>query len=133
MKNFITRIISHTLMLSVLSMSILASNAQAAMITSDQLASSQTASLDRERLHSFFDRADVQAQLQARGVSSEVAKSRVDALTDNEVASLSGQLDNLPAGGVDVVGFLLLIFIVLIITDVLGLTKVFSFTKSARR
>ena len=133
MKNFITRIISHILMLSVLSMSILASNAQAAMISSDQLASSQATSQDRERIRSFFDRADVQAQLQARGVSSEAAKSRVDALTDNEVASLSGQLDNLPAGGVDVVGFLLLIFIVLIITDVLGLTKVFSFTKSARR
>lgn len=51
------------------------------------------------------------------------------ALTDEEARTLSQQLDSLPAGGVDVLGTVLIVFIVLLITDVLGFTKVFSFTR----
>jgi hypothetical protein len=65
-------------------------------------------------------------------VNAAAAQARVDALTDKEVASISGELDSLPAGG-DIIGLLLTIIIVLIITDILGLTKVFSFTRSQRR
>ena len=77
----------------------------------------------------FFDRADVQAQLQARGVNSESAKARVNTMTDYEIASINGHLDTLPAGGLDILGFFLFIFIILLITDILGLTRVFNFTR----
>jgi len=93
--------------------------------------SSQTAQLDREHLRALFDRKDVREQLQARGVDADAARARVDALTDNEVASINGKLDNLPAGG-DIVGAVVFVFIVLLITDILGLTKVFPFTHSIR-
>lgn len=136
MKNFAARFISPILIISMLSMSIWVPNAQATLITTEQIAGHQTAQQDRERVRAFFDREDVKAQLQARGVSSEAAKARVDALTDNEVASIAGHIDSLPAGG-DVfgglIGALVFIFIVLLITDILGLTKVFSFTKTIRR
>lgn len=136
MKNFLTRFVSQILIISMLSMSIWIPNAQATLITADQVAGNQVSQHDRERVRAFFDREDVQTQLQARGVSSEAAKARVDALTDNEVASIAGHIDSLPAGG-DVlgglIGALLFIFIVLLITDILGLTKVFSFTKPIRR
>jgi len=124
----ISRYISRTLMLSVLCMSIWTPVAQATLITSEQVADIQTAQNNRERVREFFDRADVQTQLQARGISADSAKTRVDMMTDNEIASINGHLDELPAGG-DIVGVLFLVFIILLITDILGLTNVFSFVK----
>jgi hypothetical protein len=129
MESKFIKFISRVLMLSVLCLSIWTPVAQAALITSEQLAVSQTAQNNRERVREFFDRADVQAQLQARGISADSAKSRVDMMTDSEIASINGHLDNLPAGGMDILGFFLLIFIILLITDILGLTHVFNFVR----
>jgi hypothetical protein len=86
---------------------------------------------ERVRVADFFDRAEGRAQLQARGVSAEEVKDRVAALTDEEARELAGRIDNLPAGG-DVLGILLTVFIVLLITDILGFTKVFPFTRPIR-
>jgi hypothetical protein len=133
MENFMTRLISQALIFSMLSMSIWLPSAQATMISAEQVADNQVSQQGRERVRAFFDREDVQTQLQANGVSSESAKARVDAMTDSEIASINGHLDKLPAGGADVLGFLLFIFIVLLITDILGLTKVFTFTRSIVR
>jgi len=58
-------------------------------------------------------------------------QARVDALSDQEVTQLAGQLETLPAGGDGLVGALVFIFIVLLITDLLGLTRIFPF--SSRR
>jgi hypothetical protein len=38
----------------------------------------------------------------------------------------------LPAGGSSVIGVLFAVFIILLITDILGLTKVFPFTRPVR-
>ena len=58
-------------------------------------------------------------------------RSRVDALTDAETTQLMAQIDQAPAGG-EVLGVLFSIFIILLITDILGLTKIFPFTRSVR-
>jgi hypothetical protein len=86
---------------------------------------------ERARVSSFMDREDVRAQLQSHGVSTADVKARVAAMTDDEVQQLAGQIDSLPAGG-DVLGILLTVFIVLLITDILGFTKIFPFTRSIR-
>jgi hypothetical protein len=52
-------------------------------------------------------------------------------MTDDEVRSIAGRIDSLPAGG-DVLGILFTVFIVLLVTDILGFTKVFPFTRSIR-
>lgn len=96
----------------------LALPAQAGMIATDQ-----------GRLIEFLDRAEVQAQLQAYGVSADEVKLRVGALTDEEAAELAARIDTLPAGGVSIIGALLFVFIVLLVTDILGFTKVFPFTR----
>ena len=49
-----------------------------------------------------------------------------------EVAQLAEQIDRAPAAGADVLGFFLVLFVVLLITDALGMTKVFPFTRSMR-
>jgi hypothetical protein len=87
--------------------------------------------VERARVAEFLDRQDVQAQLQARGVSADEVKARVAALTDEEARQMASRIDSLPAGG-DVLGILLTVFIVLLITDILGFTKVFPFTRPIR-
>jgi hypothetical protein len=99
--------------------------AHAGMVTTHE-------ALDRDRITSVLDRADVQAQLQAYGVSPSEVKARIAALTDEEAAELAARIDSLPAGGIGIIGAILVVFLVLLITDILGLTKVFPFTRPMR-
>jgi hypothetical protein len=86
----------------------------------------------QERISSLLDRADVRAQLQAYGVSPSEVKARVAALTDEEAAELAAKIDSLPAGGIGIIGAILVVFLVLLLTDILGLTKIFPFTRPIR-
>lgn len=101
--------------------------ASAGIVTTDQVASSA----QRERVRNFLDRQEVRAKLESLGVDPNAAKARVDALTDQEANDLAASIDRLPAGG-DILGLVFTVFIVLLITDILGLTKVFPFTRSVR-
>ena len=69
------------------------------------------------------------------GVDPAEAQRRVDALTPEQVAAVQGRLNQLPAGGFvgEVVGALLIVFLVLLITDIVGLTDVFPFVKKPAR
>jgi hypothetical protein len=72
---------------------------QAAMVGTGQLISAQQEQGERDKIRTFIGRAEVASQLQALGVNPETAKQRVDALTDEEVQRIAGNLDALPAGG----------------------------------
>ena len=85
--------------------------------------------LERERVTNLLERAEVQAQLHAFGVSPAEVKARVAAMSDAEVADLAARIDELPAGGASILGVALIVFLVLLLTDILGYTKVFPFTK----
>jgi hypothetical protein len=110
--------------------------AQAELVATDRVEAARQAPLPgRELLGSLFDRADVRAALERQGVSADDAKARVDALSDDEVERLAARFDSLPAAGSGfetalVIGFL--VFVTLLITDILGFTKVFSFTRPAK-
>ena len=105
--------------------------AQAGMLSTGQAVGSAA----RERINGLLERQDLQAKLAAYGVKVSDVQARVAALSDDEVAQLSSQIDNAPAGA-DAAGALigaaLLVFLVLLITDILGFTKVFPFTKSIK-
>ena len=94
----------------------------------------EAANPERSRVLTVLERSDVQAALQAHGVSLADVKARVAAMTDDEVTQLAGQIDSLPAGGSDLLTIILVVFIVLLITDLLGLTHIFPFmSKSAKK
>jgi hypothetical protein len=99
----------------------------AGIVSTDQAASGA----ERERVRGFLDRVEVRDRLQSMGVDADAARARVDALTDDEAKDLASRIDQLPAGG-DVLGVVFVIFIILLVTDILGLTKVFPFTRSMR-
>jgi len=84
---------------------------------------------DRETLRALLERADVRARLESLGVDPRHAEQRVDALTDEEVGHLVGQVGGLPAGGSSILGVLFAVFVILLITDLLGLTRVFPFVR----
>lgn len=102
--------------------------AQAALVGTDAALSSGM----RERVISALERTDVRERLQAYGVSAQDVKSRVAALSDDELGQLAAGMDSLPAGGDSIIGALVFVFLVLLITDILGLTKIFPFTRSVR-
>ena len=105
---------------------------QAALISTEQVVSVAAAQQNRAKIAATFARPEVQAELQKMGISTEEAQARVAALTDAETVSVAHQIDSLPAGGDGVVGALIFIFVLLLVTDILGLTKVFPFTRSVR-
>lgn len=127
------RITGRILMLSMLSLSLPLQSVQAAMIGTDKVTTSATqVQFDRARIRALIDRDDVRTALQQEGIDTQTAHARVNALTDDEVRQLAGNLDQLPAGG-DILGVLLTVFIVLLVTDILGFTKVFPFTRPITR
>lgn len=109
--------------------------AQAELIATDRVQATDQARTARAHLRSLLDRSDVRAALQSHGVSPEDAKARVAALSDDEVERVAAKFDSLPAAGGGIEGVLwlaFLVFVILLITDILGFTKVFPFTRPAK-
>lgn len=130
-----TRRVLTWLMAVSLSFAGMLQGAQAALIGTDQLATvaaQQTPSESHARLYGLLAREDVASALQARGVSPDQVRARVAALTDAEAEQVAAQIDTAPAAGSDVLGVILLVFLVLLFTDIMGWTKVFPFTRSMR-
>jgi flagellar biosynthesis/type III secretory pathway M-ring protein FliF/YscJ len=106
--------------------------AQAALVSTEQMLAGGASAADRARVLAFLDRAEIREQIAALGVDPNEAAARVAALSDEQVREIAGQLDQLPAGQgavAAVIGAILIIFLVLLITDLLGLTNVFPFVK----
>ena len=109
--------------------------AQAATVSADAVVAVQRhEAVDAQRQHilNTLQRADVAQALSDRGVDLSAARARVQALSDDEVMAVADRIDQLPAGGSDIIGTLVFIFLVLLVTDILGFTKVFPFTRSIR-
>ncbi len=131
MFNAIKKLFVHTLITSFVFLGFTQS-VQASMISTEQVVSAVAAEQNRAKVTATFERADVQAELQKMGINTDDARARVAAMTDAETASIAKQVDSLPAGGDGIIGTLVFIFVLLLITDILGFTKVFPFTRSLR-
>ncbi|HET9024209.1 MAG TPA: PA2779 family protein [Burkholderiaceae bacterium] len=99
-----------------------------AMVTTEE---AMTGSV-QQRVGELLTRAEVRAALAARGVDAAQVDARVAALTDSEARQVAEQRDRLPAGASDILGILFAVFIILLITDILGLTKIFPFTRPVK-
>jgi len=97
---------------------------QAAMIGNETLMGEIT----RADLIKSLDKAEVQNLLISKGVDPEAAKLRIQQMNDDELASLQQNFQKLPAGA-GAAGTIALIFIILLITDMIGATDIFPFVK----
>jgi hypothetical protein len=88
----------------------------------------------RARLHGLADRPEIASELTRLGIAPEQARASIDALSDAELAAIQGKLDEQPAGAwvgaVLAVG--LIVFLVLVFTDIIGATDVFPWVHPPR-
>ena len=128
--------VARVLVVSVCALGLPIPAVHAELVATDRVeATRQGGSSGREFLGSLFDRADVRSALERQGVSADEAKARVNAMSDDEVEQLAARFDSFPAAGNGFESTLwvgLLVFVILLVTDILGFTKVFSFTRPAK-
>lgn len=113
----VTRTICRMLIVSLLALPF--NFARAGMVGADQLAATHGGKLDREALLTLIGRSEAAAQLQALGIDPGNASKRVAALSDEEIRSVAGRLESLPAGAgttspwamAFVIGFALLLYL----------------------
>ena len=125
-----TKVVSMFVIFSLLMFDFTVPTAKARMIDTETAIAVMRHQDDRARIAAFLERQDVQLAMIRYGVDPDEAKDRVASLTDSEVRQLAQAMDKLPAGG-DGVGAvlfaLLLVFFVLLFTDIMGYTDVFPF------
>lgn len=108
------------------------SPAYAAMVGTTTVLQQAQQRFDRAELVGMFERETIATQLVELGVDPAAAKARVAALTDEEIRQLNQRLADMPAGG-DVLGVVLVVFVIFIITDMLGATDIFPFVHSINK
>ena len=90
----------------------------------------------RDHLKTLISKNDIKNALISQGIDPDEAKARVDSLSDSEVIEVADKIEQLPAGGGvfgAVIGAALIVFLVLLLTDILGYTDVFPFVKSQKK
>jgi len=100
----------------------------AAMVTTNNAIQIQQIQMDRTEILDLFAQENLRDQLTQMGVDPDKAADRIANMTDVEIAQLNDRLKDMPAGQ-DFVGVLLIVFIVFVITDVIGATDIFTFIR----
>jgi len=106
-------------------------NAQAAMIANAQVIDQVQQQTDRDAVLQLLQRSEARDYLISMGVQPRDVEQRVKMMTSEELAQLNAQMSELPAGG-DILGLLVLLFIIFIITDIIGATDIFPFVHPVR-
>ena len=120
------------LVISLIWISIPHGYAFAAIINTETVANSLRGRQARTYIQSVLAREEVQARLIDQGINIDEAKIRIRSLTDSEAIRLAQEIEKLPAGGdgfSTLVIASLIVFLVLLITDIVGYTDVFPFVK----
>ena len=89
------RLISQLL---IVSMVFLPFSAPAGLIGTDQAIASAQDLANRDKVRDFVTRTDVVKQFEALGLNATTAQERVNAMTQQEINRVAGQIDSLPAG-----------------------------------
>ena len=106
-------------------------NAQAAMVANAQVIDRMQQQTDRDAVLQLLQQKEARDYLISMGVQPRDVEQRVNMMTSEELTQLNAQMAELPAGG-DILGLLLLLFIIFIITDIIGATDIFPFVHPVR-
>ena len=87
--------------------------ARATLIGTEEVLHQGNPSTDREKVATFLQRQDVRQQLASLGVDGREAEARVAALSDQEIATIAGKIDQIPAG--QGLGTILLITLIILL------------------
>lgn len=98
----------------------------AANVSSATVIEQQRSAITKQQILTMVDSAEVQEKLVALGVSSDNAKSRINNLTNAELAQLNSQINNAPAGS-GIIGTIFTVLVVVAVLDLLGITDAYTF------
>jgi len=128
----IQKCISMVLIVTMMVLNVSVPMAQAEMISTQTVITASQNEANRDMVRTFLNRADLQQVWADSGIGVNEAQARVDALSDQEVAQIAERINDLPAGAGAlgaILGAAVLVFIILLITDLAGATDVFPFVK----
>jgi len=100
--------------------------ATAAVISTQDALSSELRNATEAHVRDSLARDDVREAMQQLGVNPADADARVASLSDAELMQLQGQLDRLPAGGDGALAVIGIVFLVLLILELTGITNIFN-------
>jgi hypothetical protein len=103
--------------------------AEAKMLSTESVIAKYGENTQRDFLLSNLARDDIRSQLIELGVDPAEAESRLAALSDREIRSMLAQFEAENAGGEAILSTLLTLFVILLVTDFLCLTRIFKFTR----
>ena len=127
--------ISKLVLSIILSISLFAQASWAQMASTEAVFQDSVTVSSKEKVMQFTAREDVAKILGQLDVDPKMIEERVASMTDEEASKIANKIDTMPAGSSAVgslIGAVVFIFVLLVITDILGLTKVFGFTRSVR-
>ena len=97
----------------------------AGSIGTDYLVESDARSASLARIEALLVRGDVAEQLQKYGVDKASIDARLQGLTTAELVELETHIDGQVAGG-DAIGVIGVVFLVLLILELVGVTDIFK-------
>jgi predicted transcriptional regulator len=124
--------VSKLILSFVVSVSLFAQVLSAQIASTGVVLGESSIASSKEKLVAIISREDVAKRFQELGVDAKAIEARIASMSDEEASRVAYQIDTLPTGadaGGSIIGAIIFIFIVLLITDILGLTKVFNFTR----
>ena len=119
----------------ILSITLFAQTSWAQMASTEALFKQSVTVSPKEKVMQFTAREDVAKILVQMDVDPKAIEERVASMTDEEASQIAHKIDTMPAGSGAVgslIGAAVFVFVLLVITDILGFTKVFDFTRSLR-
>lgn len=108
-----------------LSMMVAPATATAGVISTQQALSAEMRAAKETQVRSSLARDDVRQAMQRLGVDPADADARIASLSDAELVRMQGELDSLPAGG-DALAVIGVVFLVLLILELVGVTNIFN-------
>lgn len=127
--------ISKLVLSVILSITLFAQASWAQMASTEALFQHTVTVSPKEKVIQFADREDVAKVLEQMDVDPKMIEARVASMTDEEATKIAQKIDTMPAGASaagSLIGAVVFVFVLLVITDILGFTKVFGFTRSLR-
>ena len=119
------------IVLSIAFTSLTLGSAQAGIVSNQQIIHKTYQINDKQTLLQTITREDVQQQLLSVGVNPADLESRINQMTHEEIAQLNQQVTELPAGA-NGLGTVVFVFLIFVITDVIGATDIFPFIHPVR-
>lgn len=101
--------------LLIVSMILLPFSTQAGMIGTGQAVASAQDLANLDKVRDFVSRGDVVKQFETMGITASAAQDRVNAMTQQEVNQIAGQIDSLPVGADSGWGWVAVVVVVAVV------------------